>query len=223
MSYIVNKFKGKYRILPELDLETNDFPRDSNGSIADGYDDLYISCLHGNKIYYYGHGIFVAYIPSLIRGHNVIKALDKIGFEYFDYREYDSEVEFKFKGTKMDTVAELLKARTFGAGISPFSSKNLPKARVSIPEEEIKKYRNVISEVKKEDYLTLHKFTQNFLKDVLQKTLKKQNKDFDYLTDMKHMKMARMAKEYIYTKGLWEEFLMYLKKMIFEYCQLPTT
>lgn len=54
MAQYLLKFKGKYRILPELDLGTNDFPRDKNGEIAKEYDDIYIACQYGNRIYNYG-------------------------------------------------------------------------------------------------------------------------------------------------------------------------
>ena len=81
MSHYLMKYKGTYRILPELDVDTHDFPRDANGEIADGYDDLYISCYYGNKIFMYGHdvnkrAILSAYIPSLGRGRNIKKVLD---------------------------------------------------------------------------------------------------------------------------------------------------
>lgn len=214
MSYIVDKFKGKYRILPEYDIETNDVPRNEDGSIADGYDDLFITCSFGNKIYYYGHGKFVAYIPSLGRGRNIIKKLNEMSFDYFDYRESDSEVEFKFKTADMDTVAELLKAKTSGATISPYSLKNFPKAKITIPQDDLNQYKEVISKVSKENLLKIHRYTQEFLENILQKKLKKQDKTFDYKSDMKKLKMARLSKEYIYSKNFWDEYLNFLNQKV---------
>lgn len=220
-SYLM-KYKGVYRILPELDVDTNDIPRDYNGEVADGYDDIYISCQHGNKIYVYGHidntkpVWLVGYIPSIGRGHNVIKALKENGIEYIDHKETDEEVEFKFKAKDIEVVAELMKAKTAGADISPFSVKNLPKSDVEIPTEEITRYKEITSVISKNDLLLIHRLTNSFLDDILQKGLRKttKNKKFDCKLDMKQLKMARQVKEYIYIKNFWEEYLAYLKKEI---------
>lgn len=215
MAQYLLKFKGKYRILPELDLGTNDFPRDKNGEIAKEYDDIYIACQYGNRIYNYGKGILYAYIPSIGRGRNIRKALDEQGISYTDYNETDEEVEFKFKAKDIEPIAILLKAKTNGAGISPFSKKNLPKAKnVEIPLNEIERYKAISSRVEKSDLLILHRFTNIFLDTVLQKTIRKSTNDFDYKTDMKSLCMARQIKEYIYLKGMWDEYLKYMETEI---------
>lgn len=214
MSYLTQHFKGKYRIVPELSPDTHDVPREEDGSVDKSFDDLYIKCSYGNKIYYYGHGTFVAYIPSKIRGNNIVKELDKNNILFYDLHVYDSEVEFKFKAANMDTVADLLKANTSGANISPFSSKNFPKSDVSIPINKIEKYKDVIAPVEKSDLLVISKITQAFLSDILAKKLGYRNKPFDYKTDMKKLMMSRQAKEYIYTKNMWNEYLKYLEEEI---------
>lgn len=71
MSYLIDKFKGKYRLKAPYDLSTNDFPRKLNGTLEDI--DVYIDCQNGIQIFYYGHKKLEAYIPSLGRGHNIIK------------------------------------------------------------------------------------------------------------------------------------------------------
>lgn len=129
MSYLTQHFKGKYRIVPELSPETHDVPREEDGTVDKSYDDLYIKCQFGNKIYYYGRGTFVAYIPSIIRGKNILKKMDETNTPYSDPHIYNSEVEFKFKTADMDAVANLLKASSFGADITPYSLKNFPKSR----------------------------------------------------------------------------------------------
>lgn len=129
MSYLTQHFKGKYRIVPELSLESHDVPREEDGTVDKSYDDLYIKCQFGNKIYYYGRGTFVAYIPSIIRGKNILKKLDETNIPYSDPHIYDSEVEFKFKTADMDAVANLLKASSFGADITPYRSKKFPQSR----------------------------------------------------------------------------------------------
>lgn len=219
-NHYLMKYKGVYRLLPELDAELHDIPRDYNGEIADGYNDIYIACQYGNKIYEYGHinntkpVWLVAYISSLGRGRNIIKAIKEREVEYIDYKETDEEVEFKFKAKDIEIVAELMKAKTSGADISPFSVKNLPKSDVKIPTEEITRYKEITSVVPRSDLLLIHRLTNSFLDDILQKGLRKttKNKKFSYKDDIKSMSMARQVKEYIWVKGYFEEYLNYLKK-----------
>lgn len=127
--YIVDKFKGIYRIKAEYDLEKNDYPRDSEGNLDQSFGDFYIACQHGNKITRYGGKIFQVYIPSLGRGRNIIKKLEEMGKQdiVIKYIETDQEVIFNFHMSNMELVAELCKAKTSGANISPFSVKNLPR------------------------------------------------------------------------------------------------
>jgi hypothetical protein len=216
------KYKGRFRILPELDKETNDFPRDSQGNIDESYNDLYISCQYGNKITVYGHMgdnkktmWLTAYIPSVVRGKNILKALDKKGIQYVQPHILDEEVEFKFKAKDIEEVAILLKAKTNGCDISPFSIKNLPKANVKIPTEEIEKYKAISARVEKGDLLLIHRITDAFLANILSKKLRKtEGKSFNLQNDMRKLMMARMPKEYIFTKNMWNEYLTYLKKEI---------
>lgn len=220
MNHYLMKYKGTYRILPELDITTHDIPRDRHGNIAEGYDDLYIACRYGNKIFAYGvddskRMVLSAYIPSIGRGRNIRKALDEMNIPYFNYVENDEEVEFRFKAKDIEPVASLLKAKTSGANINPFSVKNLPKAKnVEIPLEEIERYKVIAAQVSKEDLLIIHKLTTKFLDTVLTKKYKALQKDFDVKSDMKVCLMSRLAKEYIYTKGMWNEYLDYLTKEI---------
>lgn len=218
MNYIL-KYKGKYRLKIELDQNTYDFPRDFYGNIDDT--DVYIDCQHGSKIFLYGHidnkkPIWLwAYIPSITRGHNIIKALKEKGIEYIDHRENDEEVEFKFKAADIEIVAELMKARTNGANISPFSSRNLPKTLVEIPTEKIEKYKEITSIIPKGELLIISRLTNDFLDNILQKSLgkgsKKSSSPFDYKSDMKKLKLGRQSKEYIYVKNMFDEYLNYLE------------
>lgn len=220
MANYLLKYKGIYRLKTELDQNTNDFIRRDDGSIEDI--DVYIDCSHGNRIFNYGHinntkPVWLqGYIPSLGRGHNIVKALIEKDVMLVDVRENDEEVEFKFKAADIEIVAELMKARTSGAGISPFSSKNLPKSDVKIPTDEIARYKEITSVIPKTDLLFISRTTNEFLDDILQKSLRKTTKDkkFDYKSDMKKLKMARQVKEYIYIKNYWEEYLDYLEKEI---------
>lgn len=208
--YLIQHYKGRYRIKGEIDVETCDFPRDLQGNIDESYSDLYIDCQSNNKIYYYGKGILNAYIPSIGRGRNIKKALDEKNIPYTNYIETDEEVSFHFHNKYIDEVATLMKAKTSGASISPFSSKNLPKAKVEIPSDKIEKYKKITSRVDKKDLLVIYRITTAFLESVLEKKYKENDKSFDYKTDMKKMKLARQTKEYIFEKGLWQEYMNYL-------------
>lgn len=220
MAHYLMKYKGIYRVLPVLDLEYHDLPRDPiSGDVSQEDVELYIACQNGSKIIEYGKEsngrvILLAYIPSKGRGRNIKKAMDEQGISYTDYLETDEEAEFKFKPKDIEQIATLLKAKTSGANISPFSVKNLPRADVEIPTEEIERYKTVTAQVQKEDLLIIHRFTTSFLSSVLAKKLKGNNKKFSINVEMRKMQMGRMPKEFIYTKGYWDEYLVYLDKNI---------
>lgn len=220
--YLMTNYKGRYRVLCELDESTNDFPRDADGNIDDGVG-LYIPCKYDGKIYAYGRdGKYMqlcAYIPSLKRGHNIIKQMKKLGIEYHNADETDSEVTFLFPSTEIDKVAELVGAKTYGANISPFSTRNLPKTKVEIPSEQMQEYKKITSRLGKNDMLLIKNANSGFLNEVLAKKLKEKGKrkPFDYRSDQKKLGLTRDTKGYIYTKGLFDEYLDYLYKKVDEY------
>lgn len=224
MANYLMKYKSIYRLLPELDLETHDFPRDEAGNIDDDAG-IYIACQNGSKITYWGlndsrRGVLVAYIPSLGRGRNVKKALKKQGTDIFEYSESDEEVMFKFLAADIEPVAELMKVRTSGANISPFSAKNLPKNKdVVIPDDEMSKYKAISGKVDKKDILMFKKWNSAFLEDILQRKIRKDTKDkkYNYKEDMKKMKLSRQTKEFIFAKNMWNDYCDYLAKEIESY------
>lgn len=212
--YLTQHFKGKYRIVRNFHQKVMMCQEKKMEPLIKAMMTYILNVNSGNKIYYYGRGTFVAYIPSIIRGKNILKKLDETNIPYSDPHIYDSEVEFKFKTADMDAVANLLKASSFGADITPYSLKNFPKADVSIPTDKMDEYKKIIADIQKEDLLTFSRFTQSFLSDVLAKKLGRRNKLFDYKSDMKKLMMARQTKEYIYTKNMWDEYLKYLEEKI---------
>ena len=82
MGFMMDKFKGVYRLRAPYCISTMDFPRDINGTFCDL--DIYIDCSNGIQISHYGHGKLEAYIPSLGRGRNIVKAI---------YSEYVQDIE----------------------------------------------------------------------------------------------------------------------------------
>ena len=210
--YLVNHYKSKYRILPVIDQATNDFCRDHKGKIDE--DNVYIACYNDVRIWHYGGSKLIAYVPNVQRGRNFIKKLKRLGVDVFDCDESDEEVTFKFKASDMDVTAQILKPKTSGAKISPFSSKNLPKAQVDIPENELSRYKSLVSKL--DNPLVIKMFNDSFSNDVLAKRLRPPNKrkPFDYRQDIKSMMLTHDVKGYIYKKGLFEDYLDYLEKAI---------
>ena len=86
MGFMMDKFKGVYRLRTPIDGFSNNFPRDLNGTFSDY--DIYISCLNNVQIFYRGKSQLEAYIPSLGRGRNIIKAI------YSDFIKPIKETEY---------------------------------------------------------------------------------------------------------------------------------
>lgn len=222
------KYKGTYRLKAAIDQNTNDYPRDDSGGIDPSFDDIYIKCYGGAQIYHYGFSTLVAYIPSIGRGHNILKAIaNDIGLpEYETYEELykaledegtvrsimenDKEIEFKFHARKLEYIALFLKPAIAGADISPFSTKNLPKCNYPIPEEDLAEYNAILDSMDSKDYLLVSRVTDAFLTNKLQKN--KQYRTIDLKKDMK--KKCLKTKEYIHSLGEWNEYIEYLKKEI---------
>lgn len=230
MSRYLMKYKGQYRVKPNLDLELHDFPRDENGSIDSSYDDIYIKCSYGSQIYHYGHSTLVAYIPSLGRGHNILIALAKdlklINEEdnsrdykslyqtlnenktVFDIVETDEEIEFKFNAKNIELIAKYLKPLTSGSDISPFSSKNLPKSSYLIPKDDLEEYLEITDYVPQSDKLLIGYVTKQFMNDILLKD--KVYKTINIKTDMR--KKCLKSRDYIHSMNYWDKYIKYLKE-----------
>lgn len=160
----------------------------------------------------YGHGILQAYLPSIIRGHNVIKYINQnFGQDIiFDIEESDSEVLFKFKAKYDDKIIPLLKPKTSGANISPFSSRNLPKSEYKIPDEDFNAYKNIVAKIPRERILTLTHMTVDFIKSLATKN----NKYDDIKADMALKGLK--GKEYIHSIGKWNDYINYISKHLQE-------
>lgn len=204
---MTDKFKGKYRLKVEYDKRTNDFTRKLNGTLEDI--DVYIDCQHGNKIFHFGGSVLQAYIPSIGRGHNIIKAINE-QFEQnvlFNIEETDLEILFRFHYKDSDKIIPLLKPKTIGANISPFSSKNLPRNKdYKIPDENLIDYKNIVTKIPPERILALTHSTNNFIKSLVTK----KNTWEDIKSDMKLKGLK--GKEYIHSIGKWNDYIDYLEK-----------
>lgn len=198
-------YKGVYRLKTPIDLDTKNFPREYTGQFADN--DIYIDCQHNIQISSWGRGILEAYVPSLIRGHNIVKAIkSEFGEDIiFDIKDTDSEVIFKFKANYMTDLEKYLKPKTSGANISPFSTRNLAKNKTyKIPDEELEQYKQIIAKIPKKHILSLTHTTNNYLKTLVSK----KNTWEDIKADM--VLKGLKGKEYIHSLDKWNDYIKYL-------------
>ena len=185
---------------------TKDFTRKLNGNLEDI--DCYIDCQYGNKIFHYGRDVLQAYIPSLGRGHNILKTINEIDPSIiFDIEETDAEILFKFKYSNSDKIIPLLKPKTSGAGISPFSSKNLPRNKgYKILDEELQSYKDILANIPENERLSIGIITNNFIKTLATK----RNPIENIKADMKLKGLK--GKEYIHSIGQWSKYLKYIER-----------
>lgn len=237
MSYLIEKFKGQYRLSCPIDKSTNDFPRKLNGTYEDA--DIYIDCLQGNRIYYYGKGFLEAYIPSIGRGRNIIRQIyaklinpynvniettdRKIFYSIIDKELYeseiskselitnivetDSEISFYFPFKHSESIIPFLKPKTVGANRSPFSAKNLPKEKYDIPESEMREYRDITNPLVLNNQSLM-------LSKMTQNYINIMSKNKTYKSiDMKALMKKKMlkGKEFIHSEGYWDNYLKFLK------------
>lgn len=237
MANYLMRYKGTYRLKAHVDQCTNDFPRNINGIIES--DDVYIKCAFGNQIYHYGRAILVAYIPSIGRGHNILKDLGErlCGFTKDDFENYknqkidpykmlyealhfegtikeikenDEEIEFKFHSKNINLIAEYLKPQTGGSDISPFSTRNLPKSNYTIPLEDLQEYKDVVSDISRDDILIISQITKRFIGNILAKS--KQYRSKNIKAEMR--KSMLKGKEFIHYSGFWKQYISYLQEEI---------
>ena len=212
MSYLIDRYKGKYRLLCDYDLVTNQYPRTLKGTFEDS--DIYIACQKNIRVYHYGHGILHVIIPSVNMGMNIIRQIyatyinksnsiietkertignklanvtsykikdDSVFLEdikrtdniIYNIEVTDAEVLFKFHAKNDEIILPLLKPKTEAANRSPFSSKNLPKTKYDIPENDLTMYKEIISKIPQEKLMrTILDVTNGYLKSLTNKKTK---------------------------------------------------
>ena len=205
-NYLLNHYKETYRLKTEYEKNSNTFPREANGQLADN--DIYIDCYNNVRVFSYGHGVLECYVPSLGRGHNIIKSIQSDFGEdiIFHIEETDSEILFRFHAKNMKKLEKYLKPKTSGASISPFSTRNLPKNKeYKIPDEEFAMYKNNVAKIPKERILSLTHMTNYYLKSLVTK----KNSWEDIKADMALKGLK--SKEYIHSIGKWNDYITYLE------------
>ena len=188
-------------------MDTNTFPREYTGLYSEN--DIYIDCYKNVRIYHYGNRTLMAYIPSIGRGHNIIKTIqEELGNDIiYNIEETDSEIMFRFNSKYMDKLEKYLNPKTSGANISPFSSRNLPKNKdYKIPDEEFVSYKEIVAKIPRERMIDITHMTNNYLKSLTTK----RNTWEDIKADM--AKKCLKPKEYIHSIGKWNDYINYLRK-----------
>lgn len=123
----------------------------------------------------------------------------------FDELETSSEVIFRFKASSMDKLEKYLNPKTFGADISPFSKKNLPKNKdYKIPDEELSPYHDIVKKLGQNRIIELTHMTRKFI----QSMINKKRSWNDIKADMALKGLS--GKNYIHAIGKWDEYLTYI-------------
>ena len=125
---------------------------------------------------------------------------------FINITESDEEVIFKFHSKYMEQLEPYLKPKTNGADRSPFSSKNLPKSKYEIPDEDLVTYKEIIENIPKNQLIALVHTTNNFLKSLVTRKNTWENIKADM--SLKGLK----GKEYIHCIGKWDDYIKYLKR-----------
>ena len=228
MSGYLRKYVSKFRVKADYDLLTNDFPRDEIGNIDSSFDDFYIPCANNGKIRHYEQNILKQIYEDKIGNldkYKTTKLLKEKEITSYDYEEIykkllnkqilvhidelDFEGEFRFKTDMMNYIANLVGARTSGANISPFSTKNLPKEKYNIPTRDLNKYKKIIKPIDK--IVLLAHWIKQF-DDVIQA---KKGNTYDINAERKLSCLS--GKEYIHSIGLFDDYLEFLQDKVSEY------
>lgn len=210
----LEKYVGKYRVLAEYDLSTGDFPREEDGSIDESFEDLYIPCAKGRILSTYILDTLVWYTDSLGQGRNVRREIDSKynGKLEYQYEETDADVLIYFNEADIKKIATLVKPRTSGAKIKPFSNKNLPKPLYEIPEEDDAKFNKITEGM---DRIEKMQFVRNCCSAFDEIIQKKKGKNFDVSKERRESRLK--PKAFISYIGLWDEFLKFAREYYKEY------
>lgn len=227
-SYLYNKFKNKYRIIADYDMDTMDFPRDSVGNIDKSFDDYYIPCRKNVEIRHAYRDTITCFVWSLGTGNNIVRAIYQLEcgkseqhnndwyYEqlknqniFTDYVICDKEISFTFKADYLPKWEGILKPKTFGKGIRPLSPKNLPKSDYKIPEDDIAAYKAITDRIIDPANPLNNISIINKANNSFKKTLPKK-------ADTERKKLCMKWQQYIHYSGKWNKYLKFMEKTINE-------
>lgn len=215
--YLVNKYKGKYRVKAHYDLHTKDFIRDDEGNLDPDFGDFYLSGRSGIEV---KHGVgaeLACYIPKLQLGNNILKSyydsvignhgdksVDKIVSELKDggyVNDVDilsTEIFFTFDADHLDALAPIIKLKTSGASISPFSTRNLPKTPYTIPKADMDKYKKAKDGL---SGLEIARLNEQFIAE---------NFDSDFKTNLRKEMLKPV--QYFHKHKMWDRYCEFIER-----------
>lgn len=216
-TYLVNKYKGKYRVKAHYDLQTKDFIRDDEGNLDPDFGDFYLSGRSGIEVKHGTGSELSCYVPKLQLGNNILKAyydsvignrgdksVDRIVRELKDggyVNDVDilsAEIFFTFDANHLDTLAPIIKLKTSGASISPFSTRNLPKAPYTIPKADMDKYKKAKDGL---SGLEIARLNEQFIAE---------NFDSDFKTSLRKEMLKPV--QYFHKHGAWDRYCEFIER-----------
>lgn len=219
-NYLYKHYKGKYRVLADYDIETNDFPRDEQGNIDEDFNDFYIPGKKNVQIRHAGNNKLGCYVFSTTLGRNILasiyerelnknppKKINTLADELIkeniitEITYYDGEILFIFHASYLEQWHDIFKLKKTGANISPLSSKNLPKSQYVINKKDEEEYNTLLKDLDKQQKLLITKRATN---NITSKFTKKQK------TEMRQLCMK--PKQYIHYIGKWDKLLNEIRK-----------
>ena len=216
-TYLTSRYKGKYRVKAHYDLQTKDFIRDDGGNLDPDFGDFYLSGRSGIEVKHGTGSELGCYIPKLQLGNNILKAyydsvignrgdksVDKIvselksGGYVNDVDILSAEIFFTFNADHLDTLAPIIKLKTSGASISPFSTRNLPKAPYTIPKADMDKYKKAKDGL---NGLEIARLNEQFIAE---------NFDSDFKTNLRKEMLKPV--QYFHKVGVWDRYCEFVVK-----------
>lgn len=205
----LEKYVGTYRVKAPYDEFTENFPCTNKGTLDPSFDDLYIPCAKGVIKHTYRPGMLVLYVEGVGKGRNVKRDIDsKYGSKVvYEYEETSDEVLITFHEDYLKKIATIVKPRTSGASIPPYSPKNLPKPPYEIPKEDLDRLDILTKGLDKQvKMLFLRKCVSDF--DAVIK--KEKGKKFDLKAERKASRLK--PRTFIHSIGMWDEYLKFVEK-----------
>ena len=173
---------------------------------------MYLSGKKNIQVFHDNKNILLCYIPSLKGGKSIVRKIqEKYNNIIFEIVETSAEVTFKFKAADIEKIDEFIQLKTYGNTISPFSVKNLPKEKYTIPEKDLNTYKKIIKNIDKSNRLIIGRVIRDFDK-IIENKIGKSTKGFNVKADKRKKKLK--GKEYIHSIGMWDEFIDFLKEYL---------
>jgi len=213
--YLVDKFKGKYRIVADYDLDTEDFIRDEKGNLDPSFEDVFMYGRGGKVRIGHGCGTELSfYCPSTGITNGIVRKMYQkvVGNEEIDvvkcvkrlvkdgYMNEWTDCDegfFTFDIKVFDDWVEFFGLKTSAASRSPFSTKNLPKVEYDIPDADMKMYKKACDGL---GMVQINEKNREFMREYWGEESGRLRRE---------SKLG--VKEFIHKEGLWKEYCNFLR------------